>query len=140
MNREHAQNERGSASTELALITPVLLTLLLLVVSLGRIATARIDVDAAARDAARAAANARSGSQAISFGDEAGRAALEEGSVHCRSLSIEVDTSAFRAGGTVRATVSCTVELATLTGVALPGSRTVTASFLAPVDRYRRLE
>ena len=137
MTPHRRQGERGSAAIELALITPVLLTLLLFVVSLGRVASAHSDVDAAARDAARAAASARSIPQAQSLGDTAARAALTEGGVTCRSMSVEVDTSAFHAGGTVRATVSCTVELATLTGVVLPGSRTVTSSFLAPLDRFR---
>jgi len=129
--------ERGSVTTEMALITPVLIALLLLVVGLGRLAAARGDVDAAARDAARAAANARSGAQATEDGELAARAALVEGGVACRTLAVHVDTTDFRPGGTVRADVTCTVELATLTGMALPGSRTVTASFPAPVDRYR---
>ena len=129
--------DHGSVSTELALITPVLVTLLLIVVSLGRVASARGDVDAAARDAARAAANARSAPQAIAVGDAAARVALIEGGVTCRALLVDIDISAFRAGGVVRATVSCNVELESLTGVALPGSRTVTASFLAPIDVYR---
>ena len=98
---------------------------------------ARGDVDAAARDAARAAVNARSAAQAIDAGNDAARVALVEGGVTCRSLAVEIDTSAFRAGGVVRATVACTVELESLTGVALPGSRTVTSSFLAPVDQFR---
>ncbi len=124
-------------SIELALITPVLLVLMLVVVSLGRVASARGDVDAAARNAARAAVNARSAAQAIDAGNDAARVALVEGGVTCRSLAVEIDTSAFRAGGVVRATVACTVELESLTGVALPGSRTVTSSFLAPVDQFR---
>ncbi len=132
-----APRDQGSVSTELVLITPVLITLLLVVVSLGRLASARSDVDAAARDAARAAANTRSSVQAIDAGERAARAALIEGGVTCRTLTVAVDTDEFRSGGTVRATVSCTVELESLTGVALPGSRTVTATFLAPVDQYR---
>ena len=139
MSNRFGLEERGSASVELALITPVLIVLLLVVVSLGRVAGARADVDAAARDAARAAVNARSASQAIAFGGQAARASLDEGGVTCRSLTVDIDISDFRAGGLVRATVSCRVELDTLTGSALPGSHTITASFLAPVDRYRGL-
>ncbi len=45
--------ERGSASVELVLMTPVLIVLLLFVVALGRLAAARGEVDAAARDVAR---------------------------------------------------------------------------------------
>ena len=129
--------ERGSATTELALMTPVLIAMLLLVVALGRVASTRADVDASARDAARAAANARSGPAALVDGDRAARVALREGGVECRSLSVTLDASSFRAGGSIAATVSCTVSLSDVAGIGLPASRTITAHFTAPIDRYR---
>ena len=52
--------DRGSASLELVLLTPVLLALLLLVVTAGRYGAARSDVDAAGRDAAAPASLERS--------------------------------------------------------------------------------
>lgn len=129
--------ERGSVTVELALITPVLLTLLLLTVSLGRMAAARSDVDAAARDAARAASLARSTNQAIDDGTDAARRTLTEGGVTCRKLMVAIDADSFRAGGSVRATVSCDAELETLSGIGLPGSRTISSTFVEPVDLYR---
>ena len=53
------RDERGSAAVELVLLTPLLVSLMLFVVALGRMASAEGTVDDAARDAARSAANAR---------------------------------------------------------------------------------
>jgi Flp pilus assembly protein TadG len=131
--------ERGSATTELVLITPVLTIMLLFVVALGRIASSRAEVDAAARDVAREAANARSIAEAVASSDTAALGDLGEGGVTCRSLAVALDTNDFRAGGTVTATVSCTVALQDLVGLGLPASRTITARFTAPIDLYRAI-
>ena len=131
------RDDRGAATTELVLLTPVLIIMLLFVVALGRIASTRQDVDAAARDAARAAANARSPAAARAEGTTAAEASLTEQGITCRNLTVTVDTAAFRAGGTVTAAVSCTVDLADLTSLSIPASRTITATFTAPIDQYR---
>lgn len=131
------RDERGSATTELVLLTPVLIVMLLFVVALGRLTAARQDVEAAARDAARAAANARSVSAAHTEGARAAAAALDGRDTSCRGLTVAVDTESFAAGGTVTATVACTVGFGDLTGLSLPASRTITSTFAAPVDRYR---
>jgi Flp pilus assembly protein TadG len=131
------RDERGAATTELVLLTPVLIVMLLFVVALGRITSTRQDVEAAARDAARAAANARSPSAARADGTAAASAALDEQGTTCRTLTVTVDTTSFVAGGNVTARVSCNVELGDLTGLSLPASRTITSTFAAPVDLYR---
>jgi Flp pilus assembly protein TadG len=131
------RGERGSAAVELVLLTPVLLVLLLFVVAVGRIAQARADVDAAARDAARAGTVARGSDSATDAAESAALARLTEGGVACRELDVDVDTSAFRPGGSVRATVTCAVDLGDLTLLRLPGAREVSASFVEPVDFYR---
>ncbi len=137
MKPARKQVEGGSATTELVLITPVLIIVLLFVVALGRITSSRAEVESAARDVARGAANARSVAEAVSGGDTAARGDLHEGGVTCRSLSVVLDTANFRAGGTVTATVSCAVALQDLVGLGLPASRTITATFTAPIDVYR---
>jgi len=131
------RGDAGAVTTELVLLTPVLILMLLFVVALGRMSTARADVDAAARDAARAAANARSTAAARTDGEYAARSALTEGGVTCRHLSVDVSTADFRPGGTVTATVGCDVDLADLGPLGVPTSRTITARFTAPVDQYR---
>ena len=130
--------DEGSATLELVLLTPLLLLLLLLVVLGGRYAQARADVDAAARDAARAASIARDSSSATSAASDAARSRLTEGGVTCRTLDVSLDTSDFRAGGSVMATIACTVDLSDLTGLGVPVSRTLSATFVEPVDEYRR--
>ncbi|MGD9793840.1 MAG: TadE/TadG family type IV pilus assembly protein, partial [Acidimicrobiia bacterium] len=132
MSRERT-GDRGAATTELVLLTPVLILVLLFVVALGRVASARQDVDAAARDAARAAANARSATAARTDGAAAAQATLSDGGITCRSLSIDIATDNFRAGGVVTANVSCTVDLDDLTGLRMPTSHTISASFTAPL-------
>jgi Flp pilus assembly protein TadG len=130
-------NDRGSASVELVLVTPVLLVLLLLVVALGRLADARAQVDGAARDAARAASIARGPDSARSQAEAAAGARLVEGGVTCRGLDVEVDLGRFRAGGTVSATVTCDVDFGDLTLLGVPGSRAVAATSAEVVDVYR---
>ncbi len=129
--------EDGSASVEMVLLTPALLVLLLLVVGGGRLAGTRGQVDAAARDAARAGTVARSPGDARRDALEAARTRLDTGSVGCRALTVAVDTDGFRAGGQVVTTVTCTVDLGDLTFLGVPGTRTVTATAVEPVDTFR---
>jgi Flp pilus assembly protein TadG len=132
--------ERGSASVELVLATPVLVALMLLAVAGGRLASARGEVAAAARDSARAASIARSGAAAERDGRAAAEATLAERNVTCRALSVTIDLTDFQPGGTVTSTVACAVDLGDLTGLGLPGTRTVSSSFVAPVDRFRGID
>ena len=127
--------QRGSAAVELVLVTPVLIALMLFVVAGGRLASARADVDAAARDSARAASISRSRTSAERDGKAAAQAVLNDRS--CQTPSVTIDTSDFQPGGTVVATVSCEVDLADLTGLGLPGHRTLSSRFVEPVDAFR---
>ncbi|MFP5327439.1 MAG: TadE/TadG family type IV pilus assembly protein [Acidimicrobiia bacterium] len=130
----------GSASLELVLMTPALIALMLFVVLVGRLAQARADVDRAARDAARAASIARTSAAAHDGAAAAARATLADGGVSCRPMTIDVDTGAFAPNGAVHAKVDCTVDLADLSLLGVPGSRTITATFTQPVDAFRGVE
>ena len=132
--------DSGSASLELVLMTPALIVLLLFVVLVGRLGQARADVDRAARDAARAASLARTSDAAHERAAAAATETLADGGVSCRSMTIELDTSAFAPDGAVHATVGCSVDLADLSLLGLPGSRTIKATFTHPVDAFRGLE
>lgn len=131
--------EAGSAAVELTLLAPLLVLFLLLVVALGRLATARADVDGAARDAARAASIARDPATAERSSHDAAAATLVDRGVTCRSLEVVVDTSAFRPGGWVAADVTCSVDLADVALLRLPGTKAVHARFVAPIDTLRAL-
>lgn len=129
--------EAGSAAVEMVLVTPLLVALLLFVVLVGRLGAARGTVDAAARDAARAASTASDVDDARRAALAAGHASTQTDGLTCRPLTIAIG-GRFTPGGTVTATVSCVVRLGDLTtGLAVPGAQTLTARFAAPIDPYR---
>jgi Flp pilus assembly protein TadG len=129
--------QAGGATVELVLCTPLLLGLLLFAVLAGRVAEARGEVDAAARDAARAASITRDAGSATLAARAAAAAALGQRGVTCRTLDLTVDTQAFHAGGMVAVTLACTVDLEDLSLLRVPGSRTVTARFVEALDTFR---
>lgn len=137
MSARRSGDERGSATAELVILTPLLILLLLFVVALGRLAGARIDVDGAAAQAARAASIARSPDAASAVAQQTASSALNTQHITCAHLAVSVDTGDFTPGGSVAVTVTCGVDLADLTGLHLPGSEAVTSHFVAPLDRYR---
>lgn len=135
MSLNGAQAESGSASLELALITPVLLLLLMTVVGLGRLGQARAQIDAAAAHAARAATTARTPIEATNRAEQQLSAAL--GGPQCAQLDMSVDTTQFRPAGTVAVEVGCLVPLRGLTGLSLPGSKLLETRAVSVVDAYR---
>ena len=131
------KSDRGSAAVELVLITPALLVMLAFVVFLGRTTAAAADVQAAARDSARAASLARTPNSARTAGTSSAAASIDADGVTCRQLSTVVDTSQFRAGGSVKTTVTCEVALGDVSLLGVAPTRLVSASFTAPVDQFR---
>jgi Flp pilus assembly protein TadG len=129
--------ERGSVTTELVIVTPLLLLFLLLVVALGRTAGSRIDIDGAASEAARAASIARTPLAAQDAARRTATTALADQDVTCANLDVTTNTAKFEPGGTVTVSVHCAVKLGDLTGLRLPSSKTLTATARAPIDRYR---
>lgn len=123
-------------AVELTLLAPLLILLLLLCVVAGRLVTARMTVETAAREAARAATTTRTPTDALHAATVTADAALGP-SAACRTHQITVDTSRFIAGGFVAVTVSCHTDLSGMTGLDLPGQKTITARFVSPLDTYR---
>jgi Flp pilus assembly protein TadG len=135
--RRADSRDRGSAAAELVLITPVLILMLLLAVAAGRLVQARLEVDSAARQAARAASLARDPATAAADAVSTAQAALAGQDITCRPLNVSPDTSNFVPGGQVSVQVSCTVHLSDLSLLHLPGTRTLTSTFASPIDIYR---
>ena len=129
--------ERGSASVELVLITPVLIMFLLLVVGLGRLALAKQEVTSAAHDAARAASLERDTGASAGRGRAAAERALADRGMSCASLNVDIDTSGYRSGGQVRAEVVCVAALGDLALSGLPGSKTYRAQAVVPIEQYK---
>jgi Flp pilus assembly protein TadG len=130
--------DEGSATAELAVITPVLVMLLVFVaVVVHRGVGARLRIDDAAHQAARAASIARTVETARASAHEVAAVALADAGAMCRDLAVDLDATAWRPAGVVRATVSCRVDLgdALLLGVA--GDRLLTATATEPVDTFR---
>lgn len=136
-NQCSRRGEAGGATVELVLLTPLLVLVLLFVVALGRLASARLEVDAAASQAARAASMARDPATAATLALSLATATLAAHHLICAPLSVSTDTAAFVPGGTVTVRVSCTASLAGLSLLRLPGAETLTSRFVEPLDTYR---
>lgn len=135
--RRRWSDETGGVTVELVLLTPLLIVLLLFVVALGRLAGARLDVDGAAAQAARAASIARDPATGTNLARQTATTALGSDHVTCARLAVSTDTADFEPGGQVVVTVTCTVDLAALSGLRLPASESITSRATSVVDTYR---
>ena len=131
------RDQRGAVSTELAVLTPVLIGFMLLVVFAGRVAQAEGDVANAAHEAARAASLVATPQAALEAGTNTAAANIAEGAVACRNLDVSVDTSDFAAGGQVAVTVTCQAAFTDIAMLAVPGNRTFTSTAIEVIDTYR---
>lgn len=132
-----ASRDGGSAAVELTLLTPLLIMLILLIVTAGRLVQARLEITTAAAEAARAASLARDPATATANAAATAGSALAGQHLTCTGLAITTDTSRFQPGGYVSVHVSCTTSLAGLTLLHLPGAETLAGQASAPVDTYR---
>jgi Flp pilus assembly protein TadG len=131
------RDEQGAVSTELAVLTPLLIGFMLLVVFAGRVAQAEGDVAHAAHEAARAASLTATPSAAAEAAQATAFANITEGGVACRTLDVSVDTTNFAAGGQVAVAVTCQAAFGDIAMLAVPGTRTFTANAIEVIDTYR---
>ena len=133
--------DRGAVTLEFVVLAPALLGLLGLLIVAGRVAIASNSVEAAADEAARSASISRTASGARSAAEDGARRSLSQQDLQCTSVSVDIDTAGFAVPvglpAQVRATVTCDVRLADLALPGFPGSRTVTATAVSPLDTYR---
>jgi Flp pilus assembly protein TadG len=136
------RDESGSVSLEVVVLTPVLVLLLGLLVLAGRVALAGTGVEQAADEAARSASIARTAAAARRAAQDGASRALAGQDLRCARVNVAVDVSGFGVPvglpARVRATVTCVVALADLALPGFPGSRTVTATAVSPLDTYRQ--
>jgi len=143
--RTDGRTDAGSATVELVLAAPVLVVFLLFMVFAGRIVVAMGEVEAAARDAARAASLSRS-AQAGHLAAERAAAADLFGNrlVACEHIAVDIDTTGFQprqtAAGVVAVNVRCQIRVSDLTLLGLRGSHVVERRATAPVDAFRGTE
>lgn len=132
------RDERGSVAAETAIAVPVLVTILVFVgVLLARGVDARLRVDDAAHQAARAASLTRAPLNAVTAATQTADQALSAAGGACRAPAVSVDVSQFRPGGVVTVTVSCHLDLSQAALLGVPTSRTLTATASSPVDTWR---
>jgi Flp pilus assembly protein TadG len=133
----HSRGARGSATAELVLVTPLLILFVLFIVGLGRLSHARAMVNDAAAQAARAATLAYLNPAQAATAQKTASAALAAAGLACATENTSVDTASDHPGGTITVTLTCQVDLATVTAAGFPGSETLRSSFTSPVDRYQ---
>jgi Flp pilus assembly protein TadG len=136
MNRRMS-DDRGAASAELALLTPLLVMIALLVLFAYRIVAADTAADAAAHAAARAATLERTTTAAQRAAEAAAADTVRTHDLACATHDLHLDTGGLTPSTTVTATFTCHADLADLTGLGLPGTRPLQGSATSVVDTYR---
>lgn len=127
-------------SIELAILTPVLVALFLLLVAAGRLVDVKNHLEGAARDGARAASVARTLADAQAFAEDAVEASLEGTSFCDGEAKVAEVAGEWEPGGYVTVEVACkpNMEGLGLVGLGAVGDRKGKAT--APIDTYRRLD
>jgi Flp pilus assembly protein TadG len=131
------RDDRGSVAAEVTLVTPVLVMLLVFVaVVIHRGVDARVRLNDAAHQAARAASIERTSARAAAAAQSTAATALDSAGLACQSLSVDTATAGMTPGGTVTVTISCTADFgdALLMGA---GEKRLSATASEPVDSWR---
>jgi Flp pilus assembly protein TadG len=121
-------------AVEMVLLAPVMVAFLLLVIAFGRYVAVRGEVEAASRDAVRAASLERTSGAAAGAARQTAAASLA-GRWQCTQVQV---TGPFTAGETISVHLECDVPLSGLGLLGLPGSVSVDGDSSAPLDLYRR--
>ena len=131
--------ERGSVSTEFAVVMTAFLTsFMLLVVFAGRVSSAENNVRSAAQEAARSASLSGTPEAAVVAAHQTAVANLASAGLTCASgLDVAVDTAQFAPGGWVAVTVSCDTPFSDVASLAVPGVHTFTGTATEVIDAYR---
>ena len=121
--------DRGSGALELVVVVPAIVICVLFVVWCGRLGASKNSVELAASTGARAASLV-SRERMRAIGELAARGSIEQNGATCSALRIAVEPLEHH----VRVAVTCTTNEQ---GVVVFGSRAVSATAIAPIDRYR---
>ena len=135
----HERDRGAFAALELVLLVPFIIVVMLLIVGFGRVERGRQLVDQAAQAASRAASLTTSPGDAQTAARQAAARTLGDGGVSCSTMTVDIDTSAFYAGGQVTARLSCKADLSGLALAGLPGSTTLKSDSTSPLEQYRQI-
>ncbi len=138
------RTDRGSATLELAILTPVMILLIGFAVVAGRVAIGNASVTTIAGNAARQASLARDARAASVTATTSARADLAAQGLKCSGGgTVTADVTGFAAaargtpGQVVSVRVDCLVTFADLAIPGLPGSRALTDQAVSPIDPNR---
>lgn len=129
-------SDRGAIALELAFAAPVVLLLLALAWTYGRVAWANGHLEAGARDAARVATQARSVEEARANA----LAVVQENTepvAGCRETAAVQITGSFEPGGTLTVSASCSYTLSDIGLPGAPGTMSPTSTFSSVIDQRR---
>ena len=130
--------ERGSATVELLVVAIALLAFTGGLIGIGRLTSTRAALAGVAREAARAAANATTPTQAIRIGRQRGHQVAAGYQLNPDRLQVTVDPAGFLRGGTLTVTASYQVPLDDLPTIdLLPGQLTLAAHQQEPIDPHK---
>lgn len=129
------KSENGSATVELVLLTPVLMTLMLFVVNAGRSGESQIEVHHAADQAARAASMVHPRSmQAVA--ERVAREDLSRNGVGCTDSVVELSINESEVSRSVTVFLDCVVNREGLDLLGL-SERHISANSTEVIDRWR---
>lgn len=130
--------ERGSATVELLIVAIALLAFTGGLIGVGRLTSTRAALAGVAREAARAAANATTPTQAIRTGHQRAHQVAAGYQLNPNRLHMTVETAGLPRGGTLTVTASYQVPLDDLPTLGLvPGQLTLAARHQEPIDPHK---
>jgi Flp pilus assembly protein TadG len=130
--------ERGSATVELLVVAIALLAFTGGLIGIGRLTSTRAALAGVVREAARAAANATTPTQAIRTGHQRANQVAAGYQLNPDRLQVTVDPAGLLRGGTLTVTASYQVPLDDLPTLdLLPGQLTLTARHQEPIDPHK---
>jgi Flp pilus assembly protein TadG len=130
--------QRGSATIELLVVAVALLAFTGGLMGIGRLTNTRTALAGVAREAARAAADAPTPTQAIHAGQQRARQVAAGYRLDPGRLRVAVDPAGLLRGGTLTVTASYQIPLDDLPSLRLlPNQVTLTARQLEPIDPHK---
>jgi Flp pilus assembly protein TadG len=130
--------ERGTATVELLVVAIALLAFTTGLMGVGRLTNTRAALAGVVREAARAAANATTPTQAIRIGRQRGQQVAAGYQLNPDRLQVTVDPAGLLRGGTLTVTASYQVPLDDLPTIdLLPSQLTLAARHQEPIDPHK---
>lgn len=130
------RDDRGAAIVEFVVVVPVLIILLAVMMTAGRLWIVRPDVVAIAREAAREAVTEPDAGSAAATATSAGQSAARGYGLDLAHLSIDA-RGPFAPGALYRVVVTYRVNLSDAPGLGLlPSSATISAAASEPISQF----